>query len=81
MTSVTVGAYLAAQNSPLTDAVPFVLLTLLVLSLPSLTLIAFGERAERYLPKTRDWMDANSWIVTELVLLIFMAIALNNFLG
>ncbi len=79
LTSITVGAYLAAQNSPPTDAVPFVLLTLLVLSLPSLTLIAFGERAERFLPKARDCMDANSWIVTELVLLVFMAIALNNF--
>jgi hypothetical protein len=28
-----------------------------------------GKRAESTLPKIRDWMNANSWIVNEAVLL------------
>ncbi|WP_265109879.1 GAP family protein [Halosolutus halophilus] len=81
LTSVTVGSYLAARNAPWTDAVPFILLTLLVLALPSLTLVAFGERAEAVLPKIRDWMNTNSWIVSEVVILFFIAMSLNNLLG
>lgn len=81
LTSVAVGSYLAANGAPWRDAVPFILLTLLVLGLPSLVLVAFGERAESFLPKARDWMDANSWIVNEVVIVFFIALSLNNLLG
>ncbi|WP_049996420.1 GAP family protein [Halococcus sediminicola] len=81
ITSVTVGSYLAAHDSPLTDAIPFVLVTLLLLALPSLAVVALGERAEVALPKIRDWMNTNSWIVSEVVLLLFVAITLNGLLG
>ena len=81
LTSVAVGSYLAARGVPLTDAVPFVLLTLLVLALPALALAALGERAETFLPKARNWMNENSWIVNEAVLLFFIAMTVNNLLG
>lgn len=81
ITSVTVGSYLAAHGSPLTDAIPFVVLTLLLLALPSLAVVVLGDRAEAALPKIRDWMDANSWVVSEAVLLFFVAIILNGLLG
>lgn len=81
LTSVAVGSYLAANGSPWTDVVPFILLTLLVLSLPLLVLIAFGERAEAFLPRARDWMDTNSWIVNEVVILFFIAITINTIVG
>ncbi len=81
LTSVAVGSYLAARNAPWTDAVPFILLTLLLLALPSLALVAFGERAETFLPKARTWMNSHSWIVNEVVLLLFVAMSLNNLLG
>lgn len=81
LTSVAVGSYLAATGAPVTDAVPFILLTLLTLSLPALTLVAFGERAETAIPKVRDWMDENSWIVNELVIVFFIGLSLNNLLG
>ena len=81
ITSVTVGSYLAAHDSPLTDAIPFVLVTLLLLASPSLAVILLGERAEVALPKIRDWMNTNSWIVSEVVLLLFVAITLNGLLG
>jgi hypothetical protein len=35
-----------------------------------------GRRAESMLPKIRDWMNANSRIVNEAVLLFFLAMAL-----
>lgn len=81
ITSVTVGAYLASQDLPLTDAVPFVLTTLLLLSLPSLAVIMLGKRAKAALPKVRDWMNTNSWVVSEVVLLFFVGIILNGLLG
>ncbi|RZV12119.1 Sap-like sulfolipid-1-addressing protein [Natrinema hispanicum] len=81
LTSVAVGSYLAASDASLLDAIPFILCTLLVLALPSLTLVVFSERAETFLPKARNWMDANSWIVNELVILLFIAMSLNNLLG
>lgn len=81
LTSVAVGSYLAANDAPWTDAVPFILLTLFVLALPALTVAAFGDRAERFLPKARDWMNANSWIVNEVVIVFFVGLTVNNLLG
>ncbi|WP_114578229.1 GAP family protein [Saliphagus sp. LR7] len=81
LTSAAVGSYLAANDAPWADAVPFVLLTLFVLALPSLVLVGFGERAESFLPKARDWMNENSWIVNEVVIVFFIGLALNNLLG
>jgi hypothetical protein len=33
------------------------------------------------LPKVRDWMNDNSWVVSELVIGLFIALTLNNLLG
>jgi hypothetical protein len=79
--SIAVGSYLAARGEPLTHAIPFLLLTLFVLALPALVLLAFGERAETFLPKARNWMNTNSWIVNEAVIVLFIAMSLNNLLG
>ena len=38
--------------------------------------LALGQRAETLLPKVRDWMDTNSWIVSEVVLVFFIFIVL-----
>ena len=37
-----------------------------------------GRRAEEFLPKARDRMNANSWIVNELVLLLFVGIVISS---
>ena len=81
LTSVAVGSYLAASGAPWVDALPFVFLTLLVLSAPALVLLAFGERAAEFLPTVRTWMNDNSWIVNEAVILLFVGISLSNLLG
>ena len=38
--------------------------------LTALCVVFMGDRAERFLPKARDWMNDNAWIVNELVLLL-----------
>lgn len=81
LTSVAVGSYLAATDAPWVDALPFVLLTLFVLALPALVLLAFGERAEAILPRARNWMTTNAWIVNELVLVFFIGLSLSNLLA
>jgi Sap, sulfolipid-1-addressing protein len=72
----TVGAYLARQGEPWWHSLGFVILTLLIAGLPLTVLLAMGGRAESLLPKIREWMNANSWIVNEAVLLFFLAMAL-----
>lgn len=74
VTSVAVGSYLAANDLPLVDAAPFVGLTLLLLALPPLGVLLLGERAETLLPRIRDWMNDNSWIVNEVVLAFFLVL-------
>jgi hypothetical protein len=81
ITSISVGGYLAAQNNPLWYAVGFVALTLLFLGLPALAVLVMGERAEARIPKIRDWMNENSWIVNELVLLLFVGIVISSIAG
>jgi len=79
--SISVGTYLAANGDPVTDAAGFVLLTLLILALPSLGVVVLGARAETALPKIRDWMNDNSWIISELVIALFVVLVLQNLVG
>jgi 4-amino-4-deoxy-L-arabinose transferase-like glycosyltransferase len=78
ITSISVGAYLAAQGEPWWYYLAFLGVTLLLLALPALLVAIMGERAERFLPKVRDWMNQNAWIVNELVLLLFVSIVISN---
>jgi hypothetical protein len=78
ITSVAVGSYLGNEDAPLWYAVIFIGFTLLLLALPALGLLVFRERGEAFLPKTREWMTTNSWVVNELVLLLFVVIVGSN---
>lgn len=81
LTSVAVGSYLAATGAPWVDGLPFVFATLLVLGAPALVLLAFGDRAEAFLPKARNWMETNAWVVNEVVIVFFIGLSLSNLLG
>ncbi|MGK5441139.1 GAP family protein [Micromonospora sp. URMC 105] len=72
ITMATVGATAARQELPWWHLLPFVLLTLLLLALPLLALLVMGRRAERVLPRMRDWAARNSWIVSEVVIAFFI---------
>jgi Sap, sulfolipid-1-addressing protein len=74
--SIAIGAHLANHSDPWWHALPFILLTLLLLGLPALLVLILGQRAERLLPKIRDWMNNNSWVVSEIVLVFFIVIVL-----
>ncbi|HEX5526438.1 MAG TPA: GAP family protein [Solirubrobacterales bacterium] len=78
ITSISIGGFLSEHGDPYWHVLPFLFLTLLLLSLPALTVLFLGERGEAILPKVRDWMNTNSWIVSEVVLVFFIAIVLSG---
>lgn len=78
ITSFTVGAFLAHNGDAYWEVLPFLGLTLLFLAAPSLGVVLMGKRAQEVLPKIRDWMNVNSWIVSEVVLAFFIVIILTG---
>jgi hypothetical protein len=81
LTSVAVGSYLSSHGDPWWHFLPFLALTLLFLALPALLLLIFGKRGQAFLPKVRNWMNTNSWLVSEIVIVFFIAITINNLVG
>jgi hypothetical protein len=73
---VTVGVNLAQNNASLLEAVPFIAATILIAALPVLSYLLFRHRADRAMPKVRDWMNANSWLVNIFVYAIFILLIL-----
>lgn len=73
---VTVAVNLEQNGDSLIAAVPFLALTLLIAALPLLGYLLFGRRAKQAMPKVRDWMTANSWLVNIIVLGIFIFLIL-----
>ena len=78
VTSISVGAYLANHGDSYWQGLPFILFTLLLLSLPALAVASMESRAQVLLPRIRDWMDQNSWIVSEVVIVFFIVIVLTG---
>jgi hypothetical protein len=78
LTAAAVGAYASSHNQPWWHVLPFVGLTLLLLALPLLIVLAFGRRGRAFLPKARDWMNANAWVVSEIVLVFFLVLVINS---
>jgi hypothetical protein len=78
LTAISVGLYVGRHGESWWHLLPFVALTLLILALPALGVALLGRRADVVLPKIRDWMNQHSWIVTEVVLVIFVAIIINS---
>jgi hypothetical protein len=78
LSSISVGLYVARHGESWWHVLPFVALTLLLLALPALGVGLLGRRADVVLPKIRDWMNQHSWIVSEVVLVIFAVIIVNS---
>jgi hypothetical protein len=81
LTSFAVGSYLSSQGDPWWHFLPFLGLTLLLLGSPAIAAVLFGERAQAFLPKARDWMNDNSWVVSEIVIVFFIALTVNSLAG
>jgi len=78
VTSVTIGTKVAREGDPWWHVLGFVALTLLLLATPALLVVLMGHRAQAFLPKVRNWMNTNSWIVSELVIALFIGIEISS---
>jgi threonine/homoserine/homoserine lactone efflux protein len=81
LTTVAVGSYLSTHDDPWWYCLPFVGVTLLLLALPLILLLLLGDRAQTLMPKARDWMNSNSWVVSELVIGLFIGITASSLAG
>ncbi|MGZ4522018.1 MAG: GAP family protein [Mycobacteriaceae bacterium] len=73
-TSFAVGGSASNHDEPWWHLLIFVLLTLLLLASPALLIAVSGQWAQGFLPKARDWMNNNSWIVSEIVIALFVVL-------
>jgi hypothetical protein len=73
---LTVGVNLEHAGADLVDALPFILATTLIAALPLLGYLLFHRRAVTAMPKLRDWMNANSWVVNIIACAIFIVLIL-----
>jgi Sap, sulfolipid-1-addressing protein len=72
--TMTTGVNLKGNAEPYYHVFPFIALTTLVAALPLLFYVLFRERARATMPKVRDWMNANSWLVNIIVYGIFIVL-------
>ncbi len=73
---LTVGVNLEHNDAGLLAALPFIAATALVAALPVLLYLLFHRRAARLMPKVRDWMNANSWLVNIIAYVVFILLIL-----
>jgi hypothetical protein len=73
---LTVGMNLEHNNVGLIAALPFIAATVLVAALPLLLFLLFHRRAQRIMPKVRDWMNSHSWLVNIIVCAVFIVLIL-----
>jgi Sap, sulfolipid-1-addressing protein len=76
MVLFTVGVNLAQNNASLLAALPFIAATIFIAALPVLSYLLFRRRAVQLMPKVREWMNANSWLVNIVVYIIFIVLIL-----
>jgi hypothetical protein len=73
---LTVGLNLEHNGHSVVDALPFIGLTVLLAALPFLAFLLFHRRAVTAMPKVRDWMNTNSWLVNIIVCGVFIFLIL-----
>ena len=78
LTSIAIGSFLGNHGDAWWHVLPFIALTIFFLAIPSLMIVIFRQRAQALLPKMRQWMNDNSWVVNELVLLLFVVLTASN---
>jgi hypothetical protein len=81
LSMATVGAYLAHHGAPWWHSLLFVALTVGLAGLPLLLLLSLGKQARVLLPRIRDWMTKNSWIVSEGLIAFFLLMTLKSLLA
>lgn len=74
--TMTTGIYLESQDQSFVVALPFVGATAAIAALPLAFYLLFRRRAQTAMPKARDWMNANSWLVNIMVYALFIVLIL-----
>lgn len=72
ITMLTVGINLSSNNLNFSAALPFLLLTIFIASLPLMAYLLFYRRAKTFMPKVRGWMSLNSWLINIFVYVLFI---------
>jgi hypothetical protein len=72
----TVATNLQTSGESLSAAIPFVVATTLIAALPVLGYLIFHRRAVVAMPKLRDWMRTNAWLVNIIVCAVFIVLIL-----
>ncbi|MCQ8188026.1 GAP family protein [Streptomyces rugosispiralis] len=73
---LTVGANLVQHDVGWTAALPFIAATVLIAALPLLVYLLLGKRAQRAMPRLREWLTTHSWVVNVAACLIFIVLIL-----
>jgi high-affinity Fe2+/Pb2+ permease len=73
---LTVGYILAQNKMHFYSILPFFALTMVIAAIPILSFLLFEKRAERVMPRVRDWLDSHGWIVNEAVITFFIVMLL-----
>jgi len=76
--NIAAGLHVSRHGASWWQCLPFVALTLLLLAVPALMVVLLGKRASKVLPKMRDWMNQNAWVVSEIVLVFLAAITIKS---
>ena len=74
--TMTTGIHLESEDQSFAAALPFVGATAAIAALPLAFYVLFRRRAETAMPKTRDWMNAYSWLVNIMVYALFIVLVL-----
>src|SRR5215213_643950 len=73
---LTVAVNLLQSKSGCLSSLPFIGATILVAAFPLLLFLLFHTRAQKFMPKVRDWMNETSWLVNIIVCGVFIALIL-----
>jgi len=81
ITMMTVSNLLAHADAPWWHTLLFMALTVVFAGVPLILLTALGARAEAQLPRVRQWISTNAWIVNEIVIAFFLVMMLDSLFG
>jgi hypothetical protein len=69
---ISTANWLHDNDKDLLHGWPLVAATTLLMALPIIGYLAFGHRAREVMPKIRDWLTGNAWLVNLVVIVYFI---------
>jgi hypothetical protein len=69
---ISTANWLHDNDKDLLHGWPLVAATTLLMALPIIGYLAFGRRAREAMPKIRDWLTGNAWLVNLVVIVYFI---------